>query len=135
MYGKIDADALLTGTRSIDKPCAESVRKAALELEDLLIHGAILADEVGLRKTKQSLLISLIHSFLNDHHDLKTNNQIFRPSLLVVPPSLVIELLKLTKEVRSNFRAVRLPLLRRWSPYSIFSHHRWEPLSNNFHNQ
>ena len=55
-------------------------RDTAAMLEDLLIHGAIPADEVGLGKIKQSLLAVRLHAILTD-----TN----RPTLICVPAGLV----------------------------------------------
>ncbi|KAF4636083.1 hypothetical protein G7Y89_g2010 [Cudoniella acicularis] len=89
LYGKIDAERLLAATNSAHLPCAKKVHLAAGKLEHLLIHGAILADEVGLGKTKQALMVALIHVVLDDSMDPTGKERIFRPILLVVPPSLV----------------------------------------------
>jgi len=88
LYGHIDADTLLRETRSTGKVWAGSVRAAAAKLNDLMLHGAILCDEVGLGKTLQSLGVALLHIFLYDVRD-KDGKVVFLPTLLVVPPTLV----------------------------------------------
>jgi hypothetical protein len=57
---------VLEATNQLDNPGADKIRKACNQLEDLLLHGCILADEPGFDKTKQCLLVALFHTFLYD---------------------------------------------------------------------
>lgn len=64
LYGTIDVEKLLEKTEQLDNPRVVSIRDASTKLNDLLLHGAILANEVGLGKTKQALLVALLHTLL-----------------------------------------------------------------------
>jgi SNF2 family DNA or RNA helicase len=90
LYGKIDAEKLLKATRQLNNPRADNIRKACDCLEDLLLHGCILADEVGFGKTKQALLVALVHTFLYDIDSKDhASKPVFLPNLLTVPPTLI----------------------------------------------
>ncbi|KAH0264376.1 hypothetical protein KCU91_g12087, partial [Aureobasidium melanogenum] len=98
LYGRIDVDALLSKSK---KPYAfdvEKVRQAADKLHDLLIHGAVLGDDVGFGKTKQLLLIGHLHTLLSKDSE-------HRPTLLVVPSTLVHGWIK---EIRNHWKCFRL---------------------------
>ncbi|OBT86897.1 hypothetical protein VE02_03857 [Pseudogymnoascus sp. 03VT05] len=106
MYGTIDAQKLIEKTEHLNNPRVVTIQHAATQLNDLLMHGCILADEVGLGKTKQALLIALLHSLLyvgrektqsqNKPEDTQDTpqelpHQIYQPILLVVPPTLIYQ--------------------------------------------
>lgn len=59
IYGCID-ESLFAGT----SPQALDMREAARDLEDVKVHGCIMADEVGFGKTKQLLLAAYLHTLL-----------------------------------------------------------------------
>jgi SNF2 family DNA or RNA helicase len=59
IYGCID-ESLFAGT----SPQALDMREAARDLEDVTVHGCIMADEVGFGKTKQLLLAAYLHTLL-----------------------------------------------------------------------
>ncbi|CEL03222.1 hypothetical protein ASPCAL04379 [Aspergillus calidoustus] len=88
LYGQIDAEALLLATDYLQHPQANMVREAAAQLKDICLHGAILADETGFGKTKQTLLAAVLHSILYMEKD-KEGNECHKPVLLVVPPTLI----------------------------------------------
>ncbi|KAL2853238.1 hypothetical protein BJY01DRAFT_78302 [Aspergillus pseudoustus] len=88
LYGQIDANKLLLATDCLQHPQADVVREAAAQLKDFCLHGAILADETGFGKTKQSLLAAVLHTFLYTEKD-EDRNDCHRPILLVVPPTLI----------------------------------------------
>ncbi|KAJ0425565.1 P-loop containing nucleoside triphosphate hydrolase protein [Aspergillus carlsbadensis] len=90
LYGQIDAEALLLETDCLQHPQANIVREAAAQLKDICLHGAILADETGFGKTKQSLLAAVLHSILYREKD-KRGDECHRPVLLVVPPTLITQ--------------------------------------------
>ncbi|PGH03058.1 hypothetical protein AJ80_08753 [Polytolypa hystricis UAMH7299] len=91
LYGHFDVDRLLSGTSSLDHPRADDIRRVATRLNDLCIHGCVLADETGLAKTKQALLAALLCTFFEDD---------FRPKLLVVPATLINQWLR---EIRHHW--------------------------------
>ena len=64
LYGQVDAEKLLKAMGKETGPSATDIRHVATLLNDLKLHGAILSDEVGFGKTKQSLLVTLLHSVL-----------------------------------------------------------------------
>ncbi|XHG09858.1 hypothetical protein AWENTII_012895 [Aspergillus wentii] len=99
LYGKIDAETLLKKTGSMKHAQADDVRKAAAELQDLCIHGALLADETGFGKTKQALLGALLHTILYVESD-EQGKRCHKPMLLVVPPTLISQWLA---EIRLNW--------------------------------
>ncbi|KAL3464256.1 hypothetical protein BJX64DRAFT_286678 [Aspergillus heterothallicus] len=90
LYGHIDPELLLLATDCLQHPQANMVREAAARLKDLCLHGAILADETGFGKTKQSLLVAVLHGILYTEKDTEGNN-CYRPALLVVPPTLITQ--------------------------------------------
>lgn len=102
LYGRIDADALLRGTSYLDNPRAADIRQAAVELKDVKIHGCIMADEVGFGKTKQVLLAAYLHTILSKEEE--DGELLFRPILLVVPPTLINQWLE---ELRSHWPCFR----------------------------
>jgi len=83
LYGRIDPDKLLAATNALEHECAARVRDAASKLEALRIHGGILADNVGLGKTIQCMLLAWLHAVLWE-------GPTYGPILLTVPPSLVV---------------------------------------------
>jgi SNF2 family DNA or RNA helicase len=106
MYGKVDADKLLRGTNNTKNPRAKDVQNAAASLQHLLVHGCILADEVGLGKTKQSLLAALLHILLYDITDKDDNSKVlYMPMLLLVPPTLINQWLHEIREYWPCFKA------------------------------
>lgn len=106
LYGKIDVDKLLAGVNQKDNPRASDMKEAASRLTHPLIHGAILADEVGLGKTQQSLLVAILHRFLNDTQRADDDSKVlYKPILLVVPPTLINQWLQ---ELRSCWPGLRV---------------------------
>lgn len=93
LYGGIDAEKLLVETGNVDHPRADDVRDAAQSLRDICVHGALLADETGLGKTKQCLLSAALHSFLYTEMD-DDGKECYRPMLLVLPPTLIRQWVK-----------------------------------------
>lgn len=87
LYGKIDAEKLLRATKALDHPRAAAIRQAAAQLNSLKIHGAIMADDVGFGKTIQLLLAAFLHTLLTDEYS--DGKVLYRPMLLVTPPSLI----------------------------------------------
>ena len=107
MYGKIDVEKLLQATKNKGNPRAKSIREAASHLQHLPVHGCILADEVGLGKTKQSLLVTLLHILLYDIVDKDDSSKIlYMPSLLLVPPTLINQWLQEIREFWPCFKAI-----------------------------
>ncbi|RDW62917.1 uncharacterized protein DSM5745_10028 [Aspergillus mulundensis] len=99
LYGHIDPQVLLESTNCLDHPRAEEVREAAAVLNSVCLHGAILADETGFGKTKQSLLAAVLHTFLYNERD-RRGNKCHRPILLTVPPTLISQWLA---EIRTHW--------------------------------
>jgi len=90
LYGKIDAEKLLQDTGNTKNPRADVISVAAKQLNDLLLHGAILADDVGLGKTKQALLVGYLHTLLYDARAKDDPSKLqHQPILLVVPSTLI----------------------------------------------
>jgi hypothetical protein len=88
LYGRIDVEKLLVATEYLNHPKANDIRAAAAGLEDLLIHGCILADDVGFGKTIQSLTVVFFHSILYDKKG-EDGEVVCEPSLLVVPATVI----------------------------------------------
>lgn len=65
LYGSVDIEVLLRGTKQLNNPRANDIRHIASLLKDLCLHRCILADEVGFRKTKQALLVAFIYTLLS----------------------------------------------------------------------
>ena len=99
LYGNIDPDALLRACRQPDHPRASEIRQAASGLNDLLVHGCILADDVGFGKTIMCLLVAFFHTFLYDEVD-ERGEELFKPIYLVVPASVVTQWLV---EIRNHW--------------------------------
>jgi hypothetical protein len=105
LYGTIDIEAVLIQMDKGDDPSADSIRAAAGRLRDLTLHGCILADEVGFGKTKESLLVALIHSMVYAEKSKETiPKDLHRPILLLVPPTLIGQWLK---EIQTFWRCFR----------------------------
>lgn len=66
LYGEIDVNKLLSRCSQPYGLDVEKVKAAANKLEDLLIHGVILADDVGFGKTNQDLLTAYLYQLLDD---------------------------------------------------------------------
>ena len=99
LYGDIDADALLRACGQPDHPRASEIKQAAAGLKDLLVHGCILADDVGFGKTITGLLVAFFHTFLYDEVD-ENGEELFKPIYLVVPASVVTQWLV---EIRNHW--------------------------------
>jgi SNF2 family DNA or RNA helicase len=99
LYGNIDPDALLRACRQPDHPRASEIRQAAYGLNDLLVHGCILADDVGFGKTIMCLLTAFFHTFLYDEID-ERGEELFKPIYLVAPASVVTQWLV---EIRNHW--------------------------------
>lgn len=90
LYGRIDAEKLLRATNYLANPQAEDIRRAAADLQDVLLHGAILANDTGFGKTKQSLLVACMHTILYDApRPGEASKQDYKPTLLVAPLTLI----------------------------------------------
>jgi hypothetical protein len=96
LYGRIDVDKLLSKSKQPYAFDVEKVRRAAERLHDLLVHGVVLADDVGFGKTKQLLLIGYLHMLLGDKN---------LPTLLVAPSTLVHGWIK---EIRAHWKCFQL---------------------------
>jgi SNF2 family DNA or RNA helicase len=90
LYGSIE-ESLFAGTSNQ----ALDMREAARDLEDVKVHGAIMADEVGFGKTKQLLLAAYLHTLLYPQQEA-----VYKPILLVVPPTLINQWLE---EIRDHW--------------------------------
>lgn len=106
LYGKIDVEKLLSATPTPYSFDVEKVKAAAEVLQDLMVHGCLLCDDVGFGKTKQGLLVAYINQLLS--HDANPDHPeevLHRPGLLVVPSSLVHPWLV---EIRENWKCFDL---------------------------
>ncbi|KAJ5574154.1 SNF2-like protein [Penicillium hispanicum] len=100
LIGKIPAKPLLElAGLSAESVEGQRVSRAADRLEDLRIHGAILADETGFGKTKQCLLAALLYAVIAIEPEC-------RPTLLLVPPGLISQWLDEIKEFWPFFTQV-----------------------------
>ncbi|OBT82958.1 hypothetical protein VE02_08180 [Pseudogymnoascus sp. 03VT05] len=109
LYGEVDADKLLKAMGKETDPSADLVHDAAIQLRDLKLHGAILADEVGFGKTKQSLLIALLHSVLYTEMAMGPSpTPQHKPMLLIVPPTLIGQWIRELRGMWPCFRTIVL---------------------------
>lgn len=88
LYGHIDVDKLLKYCGHVTEEEIATMREAAAQLRDLCLRGCILADDVGFGKTKQLLLAAFLHMVMSEETDGE-GNIIHRPTLLVVPSTLI----------------------------------------------
>lgn len=104
LYGRIDAGKLLRATSQTGHPRAAQIKEAASRLEDLLMHGAIMADDVGFGKTIMLLLAAFLHSVSTD--EVEAGRILHRPILLVTPPALISQWVKEIRHEWPFFQAV-----------------------------
>lgn len=83
LFGSIDTTRLLEATafNPMDRR-AEKALSAGEKLQDLRIHGAMIADGTGFGKTKQCLLAAMLFALLTVEN---------KPMLLLVPASLIYQ--------------------------------------------
>jgi len=90
LYRKIDAEKLLQDTGNTKNPRADIISVAAKQLNNLLLYGAILTDNIGLEKTKQALLVEYLHTLLYNTKAKDNPSKLqHQPILLVVPSTLI----------------------------------------------
>lgn len=90
LYGSIDPEKLIAATRPYSEGKEAQICDAAAQLRNLMLHGCILADDVGFGKTKQMLLLGVFHTILNDDVDPEDPAKVlYKPILLDLPPALI----------------------------------------------
>lgn len=86
LFGSIDPEPLIKFAKfSSDDKRAKKVRNAAAELKSTRYHGAILADETGFGKNKETLLSLLLYCVMAEPT---------KPNVLLVPGTLIDSWLK-----------------------------------------